>query len=284
MAPVISSRECLRYRFPGHPERPERVGQTLDLLLQKGFAIAEPRPATDEQLLSIHFPAHLRAVRDGLYFDADTPHAPEIDAIARLSAGAAVQAARQALDGEPSFSLMRPPGHHAGNRNLGIGGFCYFNNIAIAAADALKRVERVAILDIDVHHGNGTEDIFHGDSRVLFCSLHQSPLYPGSGLRSDGNCLNFPLAPGTGEADYLSALDRALEKIRAFDPQLLGVSAGFDTFRKCPLASLALEVESYEAIGRRVAALGLPRFAVLEGGYADELPQCILSFLGGFMP
>lgn len=278
---VFSDRRCLGYRLPGHPESPERVSRTLERLEAGGFEIRPPRPASDADLLRVHSPPHLNAVRAGLFHDPDTPFFPGIDGIARLSAGGALAAARSALEGLPAFSLMRPPGHHAGE-SLGVSGFCYYNNLAAAVAWAREQVERVAILDIDVHHGNGTEELLRGKEGILFCSLHQIPLYPGSGGRSFGNCLNFPLSPATGEPEYLKTLDQALERISDFRPQLLAVSAGFDTYRDDPLAGLRLDIPSYEKIGRKAAGLGCPRFAVLEGGYSEDLPGCVESFLRGF--
>ena len=202
--------------------------------------------------------------------------------LARLAAGAAVQAAKAAVAGRPAFSLMRPPGHHACRDR--VMGFCYFNNIAVAVAELLAemRLDRVAILDFDCHHGNGTEDIFRGEDRVRFVSLHQSPCYPGTGLATQQNCFNYPLPPGTESAEFLATLQRALETVAAFEPEVLAVSAGFDMFRKDPITDMALEVETFGAAGRLIGQWSGPTFAVLEGGYAEELPQCIHAFLTGW--
>jgi acetoin utilization deacetylase AcuC-like enzyme len=223
--------------------------------------------------------AMLRAVQAGNYEDADTPHFANIYELARLSAGAAILASQQT---QPAFSLMRPPGHHAEHDR--IMGFCYFNNIAIAIAKLLAEdtARHIAILDFDCHHGNGTEDIFRGDERVLFVSLHQSPCYPGTGLIARDNCVNYPLPPGTGPASYLDALDNALEKIRVFAPDRLAVSAGFDTYKNDPITDMALEIETYRDIARRIAALRLPAFMVLEGGYAEQLAECVAAFVEGW--
>jgi len=182
-------------------------------------------------------------------------------------------------------------------------GFCYFNNIAIACAKTLEdrrpktedgkprtEIRKVAILDFDCHHGNGTEDIFRGDERVMFVSLHQSPCYPGTGLASEGNCINYPLSPGTGPEKFLETLDEAMDRIRTFNPQLLAVSAGFDSYKNDPITHMGLEVETFREIGRRIAdftqptsdAPPLPCFAVLEGGYAREFPQCVDAFVAGW--
>jgi len=160
-------------------------------------------------------------------------------------------------------------------------GFCYLNNIAIAVMKQLKKKKRIAILDIDCHHGNGTEEIFAYHDRVLYCSLHQSPLYPGTGLSSHDNVFNFPLPPGTGGEEYLATLDQALERIGDFQPELLAVSAGFDTYQGDPLTALRLEIDDYYRIGRRIQALNLPAFSVLEGGYSSDLPKLVAAYLKG---
>jgi len=243
-----------------------------------------PSRAQEEDPLLVHSPAHVEQVQTGNYSDVDTPYFQNIYEIAMHAVGSAIDSMKSALEGCPSFSLARPPGHHATRDH--IMGFCYFNNLAIAVAHALKKVDRVGIVDIDVHHGNGTEDIVLGrkdwKDRVLFCSLHQVPLYPGTGLVTARNAKNYPLAPGTSATSYLETLEQALSQISDFKPQLLAISAGFDTFRKDPLASLNLDIQNYRAIGKMLAGLSIPRFGTLEGGYADELPLCIDMFLKGF--
>lgn len=278
---VFSSEKCTAYAFPGHPERPERISQTLQHLRSKSFTIKEPSPASEKDALRVHDKGHLDQVKKGGYRDPDTPHNAIMYEMALLSLGGALASARSARDGTPAFSLMRPPGHHAGTIS-GVSGFCYFNNIAVSVTELLESYEKIAILDVDVHHGNGTQEIIQGNERVLFCSLQQIPLYPGTGFNSEGNCLNFPVSPGTGEDDYLDILDQALVQLIEFRPQALAVSAGFDTYREDPLANLALDVGTYEKIGSRAAALGIPRYALLEGGYSPDLPLCIESFLKGF--
>jgi acetoin utilization deacetylase AcuC-like enzyme len=252
----------------------------------------------DEDILRVHTRELLEAVRSGSFEDADTPFFPDIFEIAKLSAGGAILAAEHALAGRPAFSLMRPPGHHA-ERNR-VMGFCYFNNIAIAVAKVLEvgkpktenRNKRVAILDFDCHHGNGTEDIFCGDKRVLFVSMHQSPCYPGTGIMSGANCINYPLAPGTGPEKFLETLDEAIDRIRDFNPDLLAVSAGFDAYKNDPITQMGLEIETFHEIGQRIAdftqpigALGqraLPCFAVLEGGYSRDFAKCVEAFVMGW--
>jgi acetoin utilization deacetylase AcuC-like enzyme len=220
-------------------------------------------------------------VKNGEFLDADTPNSKRMFEYALLSAGAAIQAQEIALHKEYAFSLMRPPGHHASRNSA--GGFCYFNNIAVAVSKALDTVERVAIIDIDCHHGNGTQDIFLGNKRVLYVSLHQSPLYPGTGLKSEENCLNLPLSPGTGQEEYLTEFKKAIEEVKKFSPRLIAVSAGFDTYKADPLTNLNLEKETYAKISGLISALKKPTFSVLEGGYnVFELPECIEQYLMGW--
>jgi acetoin utilization deacetylase AcuC-like enzyme len=145
-------------------------------------------------------------------------------------------------------------------------GFCYFNNIAIAVKTLGKKT---LILDIDGHHGNGTQEIFQGDPKVAFISLHLYPTYPGTGFKSEGNCLNFPLSYSTGDSLYLQTLEKALSQVDMANVEVVAISAGFDAHQG-DLASLGLTVEGYREIGRRVGALGKPVFGVLEGGYVGD--------------
>jgi len=168
------------------------------------------------------------------------------------------------------FSLMRPPGHHAGRSGAALGvytrGFCYLNNIAIA----VKALDKpTLILDVDGHHGNGTQEIFQGDEKVVYVSLHRFPHYPGTGISSEGNSLNFPLPADCGEQTFLETFDKALSMVDLGRFEVVAVSAGFDT-HKGDLASLGLTESSYKAIGERIGALRKPSFFVLEGGYMGE--------------
>jgi len=270
---------CLEYRSEGHPESPERVSATHAYLRERKYVFAEAKSCEDEDILLVHTRAHLERVKKNQFYDPDTPNLEGIYKYALLSAGGALQAMESALQGESSFSLLRPPGHHATRDSL--GGFCYFNNIAIATAKAFGKVAKVAILDFDGHHGNGTQDIFQAEERVIYLSFHQSPAYPGTGLTSEGNCLNFPLIPGTGESQFLPLFEEALSKIERFDPDLIAVSAGFDSYRKEKLLNLSLEIDTYFKMGRGLRELGKSIFAVLEGGYHEDLPFCVDGFLRG---
>ena len=277
---IIYSPKCLEYSEPGHPESPERVSLAYDFLKDK-FDLLEPKPCSEQGILRVHTKELLEKVKSGNFYDLDTPALPDIFDYAKLSAGAAILAAGTALKQENTFSLMRPPGHHVGKDFL--SGFCYFNNIAIAVKFVQERLGlgRVAILDIDCHHGNGTQDIFLGVDNVLYVSLHRHPFYPGTGQTSEKNCLNFPLRADITEPVYLKTLQLALEKIREFRPQLLAISAGFDTYEQDPIASLGLSEKSYVKIGLAINELKLPFFVVLEGGYSQAMPFCIDEFLSG---
>jgi acetoin utilization deacetylase AcuC-like enzyme len=224
-----------------------------------------PEPASEEDLLRAHDTEYVWNLKKGLVEDSDTPAYDNIYEYSRLSAGGAIMAAN--LNG---FSIMRPPGHHAGKNGAALGvytrGFCYFNNIAIA----VKHLnQQTMILDIDGHHGNGTQEIFSGDEKVTYVSLHRHPEYPGTGVISEKNCFNFPLPPDCGNAEYIKALDQALRAIDAESFEAVAVSAGFDT-HKGDLASLGLTEKGYRGIGERIASLKKPTFFVLEGGYKGE--------------
>jgi len=276
---ILFSSKCLEYRQPGHPESPERAGQTHNFLKGK-FDFIEPQLCSENDILLVHSEELLERVKSGNFHDPDTPNLQDMYDYARLAAGSAIQSAELALKGEEAFSLMRPPGHHAGRNSL--GGFCYFNNIAIAVAKSLKNVDKVAVIDVDCHHGNGSQDIFIGNEKILYISLHQSPLYPGTGLVSEKNCFNYPLPAGTEEKEYLKTLENALKNAKKFNPDLIGISAGFDTYKEDPLTGLELEKQTYRKIGEMIAGMETPSFAVLEGGYSKDMPQCVYEFLRGY--
>ena len=281
---IFYSPQCLEYGIAGHPENGSRVENTARGLQEKGFSFTEPSACSVDDLLLAHSKELVAKVKSDGFFDADTPNYAGIYEIAMLAAGSAINAMQCALEGENAFSLMRPPGHHAGCNFL--GGFCYFNNIAIAVVKALQTrdIKKVAIIDFDNHHGNGTQDIFLGQKwqeKVLYISLHQSPCYPGTGLMNERNCINFPMPPGTTSSEYLKSFDKAIEYVKRFNPDLIAISAGFDSYKNDPLTSLELDLETFEEIGKRIAGLRKKIFAVLEGGYSQELPGCVWRFLDG---
>lgn len=278
---IVFSKRCLEFGQAGHPESAQRLERCYELLKSGEFEFVEAVSCSDEDILLVHTKELFQAVKGNKFYDLDTPNLENIFEYAKLSAGAAVRASGLALEEGFSFSLMRPPGHHAGKNSL--GGFCYFNNIAIAVEKIRRTGKKIGIIDFDCHHGNGTEEIFKGKSSVSYLSLHQSPFYPGTGLKSDDNCFNFPLGAGIEESEYLSIFKQGLERIKDFKPDMLAVSAGFDTYRRDPLGGIKLDKTTYRKIGGLIAGFNLPTFALLEGGYSKDLAYCLYEFLSGII-
>ena len=281
---VITDERCLGYSQPGHPERPQRVAGTLALLReQREIEIIweEPLAVTDEAIARAHEQSHLQRIAnpDGP-LDGDTPDYPEIDAHARRSIGGGLRALELAREGKPNFSLLRPPGHHATREQA--MGFCYFNSIAITALAARAAgVEKVAVFDFDVHHGNGTEDILRAVEGTAFFSIHQHPAYPGTGQKSFDNCHNYIVPPDTPNDGWRKTASTALADLKKFNPDLLCVSAGFDAYKRDPLCQQQLEVEDFTWIARQLRQLNKPQANLLEGGYSSDLPKLILAYLKG---
>jgi len=282
---------CLEHD-PGrhHPESAARLRAVFDTLADPEFARLERREAPEatlEDLLRVHPRAHverlLRAVpRSGhVGIDADTILSPASGAAALRAAGAVIAAtdAVAAREADNAFCAVRPPGHHAEPERA--MGFCLFNNIAIGAlrARAVHNLNRIAVVDFDVHHGNGTQAAFEADSGLFYASTHQSPLYPGTGSASEtgvGNIVNAPLRPMAGSSQFRAAIsERVLPALDAFRPEFVLVSAGFDAHRSDPLAQLQLDGEDYAWVTERLVEIadrhaGGRLVSTLEGGY--DLP------------
>jgi acetoin utilization deacetylase AcuC-like enzyme len=277
---IIFSKRCLEFGRAGHPESAGRVEGCYELIKKRtDVEFVEAVCCSDADILLVHSQTLLQAVKAASFFDPDTPALDNIFEYARLSAGAALMAGSLAEKEGFSFSLMRPPGHHAGKNS--VAGFCYFNNIAVAVERLRRRNKKIAIIDFDCHHGNGTQEIFKAKEGVWYLSLHQNPLYPGTGLESALNCFNLPLAAGINEPDYLAAFSKGLEELKSFNPDIVAISAGFDSYKRDPLGGMKLEKTTFRKIGQLITGLKRPSFAVLEGGYSKDLPECLSEFLCG---
>ncbi len=304
MTHIYHHNDCLSHDpGPHHAENPGRLSVIMAALRSTTFAeplqyVAAPL-GTDEQILLAHTEAHLRLIKanaptEGYRpLDPDTVMSPGSLNAALRAVGATCLGVDDLMAGKARhvFCAMRPPGHHATpNRAM---GFCIFNHIAIAALYAMKQhgLQRVAIVDFDVHHGNGTQDILSGKAGLLYISTHQSPLYPGTGSEAEnrqGNIHNVPLLGGTGDNTYQQIFaEDVLPELNAFKPQLLLVSAGFDAHKADPLAGIALTERTYEWLGQQLRAVadahaGGKLLSVLEGGYnLDVLGPSVVAYLAG---
>jgi acetoin utilization deacetylase AcuC-like enzyme len=294
----------------GHPERADRI-RAIEAELESrdwlGWDPVEAPAATEEQLLRVHPREYVQLVRafseHGRPFDLDTPTSPGSYEAALHAAGGACALVESLLSGgeRTGFSCLRPPGHHTETATA--MGFCLFANVAIAARHALEALgaERVLVLDWDVHHGNGTNTLFHDSREVLFVSIHQFPFWPGTGPLQDvgegeaeGYSINLPVPAGTGEAAFLSLVEHMVVPVaRQHRPDLILISAGYDSHRNDPLGGLSLETSSFGAMSSRMRALGdelgAPVGAVLEGGYdlralAESVAETMAALADGAGP
>ncbi len=263
---LIYSEKFLEYKEIGHPESPERLKAIIDFLKRKGIEeFIEPSVCSKEDLLLVHSEEHIRRIEENDFFDPDTPNIPGIYEYAILSVGSAIMASEFALNGEVSFSLARPPGHHAGKNS--VEGFCYFNNMAIVVKKLLLLNKKVAVIDLDGHHGNGTQEILKDEKGAIYISIHQYPAYPGTGTTSFRNCYNFPLPPKVSGKKYMEKFHKAIGIIKEFSPDIIGVSLGFDAHHQDPLLELPLTDSDYYVIGKEMGKLKINFFVLLEGGY-----------------
>jgi len=289
---------------PTHPERKERLAYTLDQLIEEGLfdlgvVLLEPYHASESDVLAVHSQEYFNFLKQksktGGIIDWDTVIPVDLIDAALLAAGGAIRAAEAVSKREVdnAFAMVRPPGHHA-KPNIG-AGFCYLNNIAIAVRWLQRNgYKKILIIDWDAHHGDGTQEIFYDDPSVLFISLHQMPLYPGTGYpyevgigEGEGYTVNVPLPPGAGDECYLAVFDEIIEPLAIdFDPDFIAISAGQDNHFTDPLTGLALTANGYGELMKRAVALagklcGGRVFAVLEGGYSVEkaLPYTNLAII-----
>ncbi len=289
----------------GHPERPERVACLRELVararLARSVVWLPLREATNKELRLVHDSSYIARVEHvcqaggGVLDRGDTIAGPSSFRVARVAVGTVLGAVDAVLGGDAgaAFCAVRPPGHHALAGEA--MGFCIFNNVALGAAYALEKhgIRRVFILDWDVHHGNGTQDVFYGRRDVFYCSLHRWPYYPGSGSAAetgegegDGCTLNVPLPAGSDESAYLAALkENVVPALQRYGPQLVMISAGFDPHKLDPLGGMALESSSFGTMSRiLVEAAGVGVVSVLEGGYhLDALVGSVEAHLTAFL-
>jgi acetoin utilization deacetylase AcuC-like enzyme len=278
---------------PGHPERAERLDAIRRGFLDAGVTFPNMPivPATRRDLLRVHTPGHIDAVEEACwgdepYPDPDTQMGADSWEAALLAAGASISACRAVLEGriDNAFCAVRPPGHHAEEDQA--MGFCLFNNIAVAGKWLLQEggISRIAIVDWDVHHGNGTQQAFYNDQGAYFASMHQHPMFPGTGWPSErgafNNILNIQMHPGAGGREWYEALGHyIIPELEKFKPEFVLVSAGFDAHRSDPLGSQRLNTDDFARMTRQVRRLAGGRLvSVLEGGYnTDALAQCALA-------
>jgi acetoin utilization protein AcuC len=292
---IVYSQKYLNYHFdPGHPFWPERARQFVELLKSRfkfKFKIVEAPRATDGEILLVHTKDYLERLKKmvkqgGGYLSVDTPVNKDNFEAAYYYVGGTVEAAKLALKGQQVVNTLGGL-HHAETNSS--SGFCIFNDHAIAIRKLQKgqRIKKAAVLDLDVHAGNGTQEIFYSDPTVLKISIHQDPtfFYPGTGFawqtgegRGKGFNINYPLQPGTGEPEYLDVLDEAISRVKDFKPDILVVILGVDTYKNDSLASIQLEKESYAKIAKRLKDFS-KKTVLFAGGYSQDVPELWYEFV-----
>ena len=303
MIALLANPPQIGHQVEGHPERPERVAAIIEAIGKSDLGLVpEAAPAAPEPLLQrVHDPSYLSmldraASSGGGYLDPDTYITPLSMVAARTAAGAVVEGVQRVLDGTAKHALavVRPPGHHAEHAKA--MGFCLLNNIAIGLIAARERnIRRIAVLDFDVHHGNGTQHSFESDGDVFYASTHQFPFYPGTGRAGErgahGNVLNVPLPAGTADRAFLGAWEKKIgPALAAFKPELLLVSAGFDAHAHDPLAGLEVSTAGYRELARMIrgwsiALTGGRSVWALEGGYnLRALGESVVACLEVLLP
>jgi acetoin utilization deacetylase AcuC-like enzyme len=298
MIALLANPAQIGHQAEGHPERPERVAAVIEAIAKANLGlVAEPAPDAAEALIQRVHDASYVAMLDraassgGGYLDPDTYITPLSMVAARTAAGAVVEGVHRVLDrkAQHALAVVRPPGHHAEHAKA--MGFCLLNNIAIGLVAARERgIRRVAVLDFDVHHGNGTQHSFESDPEVFYASTHQYPFYPGTGRAgergSHGNVLNVPLPAGTSDRAFLGAWEKKIgPALDAFKPELLLVSAGFDAHEDDPLAGLDVTTDGYRELARMIKGWSIAHSGgrsvwALEGGYnlqalRDSVVACL---------
>jgi acetoin utilization deacetylase AcuC-like enzyme len=298
MIALLANPAQIGHQAEGHPERPQRVAAIIEAIEKSALdLVPEPAPDAPEALIQrVHDSSHIAmldraASSGGGYLDPDTYITPMSMVAARTAAGAVVEGVHRVLDGKVQhvLAVVRPPGHHAEHAKA--MGFCLLNNIAIGLVAARDRgIRRIAVLDFDVHHGNGTQHSFENDPEVFYASTHQYPFYPGTGRAGErgahGNVLNVPLPAGTSDRAFLGAWEKKIgPSLQAFKPDLLLVSAGFDAHEDDPLAGLDVTTDGYRELARMIKAWSVAHTGgrsvwALEGGYdlkalGDSVVACL---------
>jgi acetoin utilization deacetylase AcuC-like enzyme len=301
---LLANPEQIGHRSEGHPERPERVTAILEAIKSSDLGLTpEPAPPAAEAMIDrVHDPSYVAlldraASSGGGFLDPDTYITPLSMLAARSAAGALVEGVNRVMDGKVNHAvaLVRPPGHHAEHAQA--MGFCLINNIGVGLVAARARgIRRIAVLDFDVHHGNGTQHSFENDAEVFYASTHQFPFYPGTGSAGErgahGNVLNVPLASGSGDSAFLGAWERKIgPALAAFRPELLLVSAGFDAHVDDPLAGLEVTTDGYRELAMLINGWAIEHSDgrtvwALEGGYnlralGESVVACLEVLLHG---